>query len=113
MRYIPHTITVRAFSRAGGVRSRSVIAKRVHRVARRASVPFSWALTASSSSTSTVLSGHGAAGGKLAVSLARCSDVGGSVVRRLRLRADGSGTVRRTVGTPGLCVLRLERLGGQ
>jgi hypothetical protein len=109
MRSGTHTITARAFDRAGRSASSAVQVQygggaraAAVRSARGAQVS-----TTMAGPNATRVAGSGAAHHTVTVTLTRCADAKGRAAARAELRADGRGRVAAVRARAGLCVLRI------
>ncbi len=109
-RFRSHTLTVRAFSPDGQISSLSVTLRRVRHVARsaRAGRSAAWRLSAKPSKRGTALRGSGTPRHRVKVYLASCTDPTGRVAKRMKLRTDAKGKLRKSSPTSNLCVVRLQ-----
>ena len=109
-RFRSHTLTVRAFSPDGQISSLAGDAQA--RAPRRPLGPRraerGLALSAKPSKRGTALRGSGTPRHRVKVCLARCTDPIGRVAKRLKLRADAKGKLRKSSRTSNLCVVRLQ-----
>jgi hypothetical protein len=110
-----HTVTARAFDRAGRTASSATLVRVVSRYgggARAAIVgssatPKALLATAADGPYGTRLVGEAPSQRLLRVALTRCDDRLGTVVDRVGLLSDGQGLTSATRARAGLCVLRL------
>jgi hypothetical protein len=130
-----HTVTARAFDAEGLASSAAVTVARVEPESQRAGDTSSsdsghtragwsydtrqtlfgnawWRLGTMPIDNGSALRGRGGAGRSVSVSLTRCADVSGTAVSVMRLRAGADGGVQATLPTVGLCVLKIEPVGG-
>jgi hypothetical protein len=108
-----HTITARAFDRAGQAASSAALVRVSRRRSARTTTVHSAAngalvQTAAAAAGTTLVAGTAPKRRALRVRLTRCDDRRARVSDAARLRADGHGRVRATRRRSGLCVLSLS-----
>ena len=108
-----HTVTARAFDRAGRSASSATLVRVASRyggvraAVARSAAPRALLTTAADGPYGTRLAGEAPRQRLLRVALTRCADRKGTVVDRVGLLSDGQGLTGATRARAGLCVLKL------
>jgi hypothetical protein len=102
-----HTVSARAFARDGDAASVAVTVVRGRRATRSRSSR-RWRLASAPGGPGTLLQGTATPRRTVRVTLARCGDRRGRVVRRMRLRSGRRGVLRGQLRSRGLCITQLR-----